>query len=198
MLSTPGHLGIALLAFAPVAYRLRRASRPGQFVVAGAAILVAGQWTNGDVLLRFAEFATLAPVILLATLLGVALLGWPRARHGSVPICALEAGVLGTAAHLLGDVVAEAGLSVTYPRLSVTYPRQLGGSGGGEYDVAMVTATPGDVSLTLLVLGTAAVVFALGHARIHGPIRTPPEPGEGVEPRHSAVEPTTNASKGRS
>lgn len=181
---TLGHLGIALLAFAPVAYRLRRASRPGQFVVGGTVVLAAGQWTDVTVLLKFVgtSIEALATVIFIATLLGVTLLGWPRRRHGSLPVCALEAGALGTAAHLLGDVVAQVNPSVTYPKYQGAYD-------GGAYDVAMVTATPADVNLTLLLLGAVAVVFALGHARIHGPLRAPPESGERIEARPTSTSP---------
>lgn len=171
LLMAPGHVGIALLAYAPVAYLLVRFGRDRRMWGGVLVLLAVVMWPDVDLYVAGLAHRGITHTVWTALLVGILVAGiaWgctplARARRYSVAVFGFQVGTLGIVAHLLGDVATPMGIRPLYPLYRESYTLDL------------VLANDVQANTGLLVAGVAAVWLALGYARIHGHIEVPAEP----------------------
>lgn len=158
----PGHVGIALLLYAPLTVLLRRRGR-GRWVPVGLAGLIPLA-VAPDVDLYVAALAhrglthTLWGVLVAGLAFGLAVavgrrlwtagLGSTAGLGGPTPGFGVRVGLLACGGHLLGDVVTPMGVVPVYPL------------GGHAYTLDLVAAANPTANLALFAAGTLAMLAA--------------------------------------
>lgn len=164
-----GHLGVSLLAFAPIGYLLVSVGSPFAALVTGGAMLWLTMLPDVDHRLPFVEHRVATHSLLFAVLVGGAfaavgqlltavdeglsagLLGLDAVGMG-LPQFGFAVGFLSVAAHLLGDLLTPAGVNLFWPIRT-------------EYSLSVTRADNSLANLGLFLLGVVAVV-ALGAVTI--------------------------------
>lgn len=164
-----GHLGIALLVFAPIAFVLVRTRRIRPAGFGGAAMLllatapdvdgyVAGLAHRG---LTHTVWAALAVGILIAVV-GFCCPSWGGSCRSRSTTFGFLVGTTSVLNHLLGDLITPMGLRPFYP-LS-----------GAQYSLRLVLARNPEANLAFFAVGSAALLLSLHLARVDRPARPTP------------------------
>lgn len=171
LLMAPGHIGIALLVYAPVAYVLLRYGRDRRMWTGALAILTIVLGPDVDVYVAGLAHRGITHTLWAALLVGILTAGiaWgflplARARRYSIAVFGFQVGALGIVAHLLGDVITPLGIRPLYPVYNEPYTLDL------------VLATDAQANTGLLIAGIVAFWLSLSYARIHGGVGVPAEP----------------------
>lgn len=163
-----GHLGVSMLAFAPIGYLLVAVGSPLAAFVTGGAMLWLAMLPDVDHRLPFVEHRGVTHSLLFAALVGAAfagvgvllaslggmaltadLLGLAAFPGLGVPAFGFAVGFVSVAAHLLGDLLTPAGVNLFWPV-------------GEEYSLYLTRADSTLANLGLFLLG----VFAVGVAGV--------------------------------
>lgn len=163
MLMAPGHVGLALLLYAPLAYLLLRFGRDRRMWTGAMVLLAVVMWPDVDVYVAALAHRGITHTVWAALLVGILVAGiaWgfspvAHARRYGVAVFGFQVGALGIVAHLLGDVVTPMGIRPLYPVYREPYTFDL------------VLASDPQANTGLLVAGVVAFWLAQGYARLHG------------------------------
>lgn len=167
-----GYLGIALLAYVPMAYLLLRAGHRRRVWAGAAATGFLAVGFDGDLyapaladvgVTRTLWTGALAVVLLAAVAAGFRPL--LRGERYTVAVTGFQVAIVGLVSQLIAGTVASIAARPVYPAYD------------GAATMTFEVASDADVSAGLLVAGLVTFLLALGYARIHGPI------GSAVEAR---------------
>lgn len=176
-----GHLGIALLVFAPIAFVLVRTGRLRPAGFGGVALLLLASVPDVDSYVAGLAHRGITHTVWAALALGVllAVVGWccwawggPR-RTDSATFGFLV-GATTVVNHLVGDVITPMGIRPFYPVSEA------------EYSLRLVLARNPETNLGLFAAGSAVFLLAL-HLAVAGG-RGRPTPTPVVDGDHSAVD----------
>lgn len=180
----PGHLGLALLVFAPFAYRFSRTGRGRRVGVGTLTVLLLATLPDVDGYVPGVVHRGITHTVWAALVVGalLALLGW-RLHAGPARSRAARfaflLGALSVLSHLLGDVLTPMGIRPFAPLV------------GSEYTLALVAARNPDANLAFLVAGVLALAPSVGHVWVRAERPLP------VESVRSLVERSGVAAAGR-
>lgn len=173
-----GHLGLALLVAAPVAFVLVRTGRARATLVGAGALLGSVMLPDVDLVVRSLAHRGLTHTVWAALALGAlfAAVAW-RLGGGGDPrdraAFGFGVGATSIGSHLLGDVITPMGLRPFAP-LS-----------GAEYSLALVAARDPAANLAVFVVGVAVFghAFAIASASADAPAPTmgPPAPAADLD-----------------
>lgn len=164
----PGHVGIALLVYAPVAYLLILSDRNRKMEVGIAAILLLTLLPDFDILIPGVTHRGLTHSLLAGVVLGVAvgLFGW--LSRVSSPVERVERavlgwllGFLGVVSHIVGDVITPMGIRPYEPMLPA------------HYTLALVHARNPAANFVLFVAGIAIFHLVVQRALVRSPTSEP-------------------------
>ncbi|WP_129115744.1 metal-dependent hydrolase [Halegenticoccus tardaugens] len=152
----PGHVGIALLCYSPVAALLTHNGRHRERRAGTVGVLVCAALPDADLyiiqLMHRGITHTLWMALAVALVFGIT--GWATGRHGSRAASSARfgfaVGALGVGSHLAGDVITPLGLRPLYPLSDATY------------SLALVYSRTPAVNVAFFALGVGA--FAASHA----------------------------------
>lgn len=171
LLMAPGHVGTALIVYAPVAYVLLRFDNDRRMWFGVLVLLGVVMGPDVDMYVAGLAHRGITHTVWTALLVGILVAGiaWgfipvARARRISVAVFGFQVGALGIIVHLLGDVVTPMGIRPLYP----VYRE--------PYSIELVLATDAQANTGLLIAGVVGFWLALGYARIHGRREIPAEP----------------------
>lgn len=161
----PGHLGVAMLVYAPVAGLAISRGRPRRALWGLAGVLALATTPDVDLYLAGVPHRGVTHTLLAVAVVGgaVALLSWllrPRgfgSRFGAARFGATVGG-LGVLSHLLGDVVTPMGIRPFLPLSDVTYT------------LSLVYAADQRANFALLVTGVAVYATTTSMARRPTPL----------------------------
>ncbi|WP_254534923.1 metal-dependent hydrolase [Halomarina litorea] len=152
----PGHWGVSLLLYAPVAFvLLSEAEAPALALAGGVGVLSLSRLPDVDFRLPFVSHRGITHTLLFALAVGaalggaVALLAEQVGVGGGLAPFAAFVGVYGIVAHLAADVVTPAGVPLLWP-----LSRR-------RYSLGLVRASNGVANYLLLGAGTFAVCAAV-------------------------------------
>lgn len=164
----PGHLGVALLVYAPVASLAIRRGRSRQAWLGLVGVLALGVSPDVDLYLagvphRGVTHSVLAAAVAAGVVALLACLLRPRGMGSTVGAARSGAAVggLGVLSHLLGDVITPMGIRPFLPLSDTTYT------------LSLVYAADPRANAALLVAGVAVYTSAVSLARIPAPTRVP-------------------------
>jgi inner membrane protein len=160
----PGHVGIALFAYTPIAYRLERAGRWQTWSLGAAVIAFIGVWPDVDSaigLVHRGPTHTLWAALLAGVVLAL-LAGTLDPRHTGF---GFGVGALGTLCHLAGDVITPMGIRPLEPFFA------------GDYTLDLVAAADPSANFALLTLGTTVFILGVETARSQERVPRPVERG---------------------
>lgn len=180
----PGHVGVSLLLYAPVAYLLARRGQTRRLWAGAAALVVFTMAPDADMYVAalghrgptHTVWAALSCGGLLATA-AVAVGASDAARFG------FGVGAASVGSHLVGDVITPMGVRPFAP----VHP--------DAYSLGLVGAGDPNANAAMLVCGTTAFWLALGQAHLHGALPTVERSAEGLEAGRAADRPAADAAR---
>ncbi|WP_135303713.1 metal-dependent hydrolase [Haloarcula amylovorans] len=161
-----GHLGVGMLAFAPLAHRLCRTGRGRLACIGMATVLLLASSPDVDTYIPGIAHRGITHTVWAALLVGalLAFLGWrihtdDSGRNGAAGFAFLL-GMVSVGSHLLGDVLTPMGIRPFAPFV------------GTEYTLSLVVARNPAANLLLLVAGVLSLTPSLGRtwARVGYPL----------------------------
>lgn len=172
-----GHLGIALLVFAPVGFLLVRTGRSRPAWFGGAALILLATAPDVDLYLASVSHRGITHTVWAALALGLlfALVGWGRpewggTRRGSSAGFGFFAGTTSVLTHLAGDVLTPMGIRPFHPLA------------GSKFSLGLVLAGNQEANVGLFVVGSAVFFLSLYLARVDRPARPTPSPAPDATP----------------
>lgn len=166
-----GHLGIALLVFAPVGFLLVRTGRSRPAWFGGAALILLATAPDVDVYLASVSHRGITHTVWAALALGLllAVVGWCRPEwggtcRGSAAGFGFVAGTTSVLTHLAGDVLTPMGIRPFHPLA------------GSEFSLGLVLAGNQETNVGLFAVGSAVFLLSLSLARVDRPARPTPSP----------------------
>ncbi|MBX0295184.1 metal-dependent hydrolase [Haloarcula nitratireducens] len=151
-----GHLGVGLLAFAPLAYHLCRTGRDRLACIGTATVLLLASSPDVDMYVPGIAHRGITHTVWAALLVGalLAFLGWrlhtdDSGQERAAGFASLL-GITSVGSHLLGDVLTPMGIRPFAPLVET------------EYTLSLVAARNPEANLLLLVAGVLSVSPSFG------------------------------------
>lgn len=175
-----GHLGIALLVFAPIGFLLVRTGRSRPAWFGGAALILLATAPDVDAYVVGIPHRGVTHTVWAALGVGtlLALVCWCRpswggARRTSSAGFGFLVGTTSILNHLVGDVLTPMGIRPFHP------------VSGTEFSLRLFLAGNQEANLGLFVVGAAVFLLSLYLARVDRPARSTPTPAVEQSPDSS-------------